>query len=187
MLLRHLFEARLPIIDEFLASDVIDAALAIGFDLGDLSQPSEWDDPDLVRDEDDIAIENVMASMHNDFEHHIQPAIQGNNLRIYRAVAVPSVHMLKTDDLGIHWATDITQAHPYWGKSKGQWIILHALVSLDHIWWAQTFALHMEGGETEVRLQKGTPVTIIKVEWKSDKGSFQDNTADHLVGKTLTV
>lgn len=168
-----LCETAHPIIDKHLAAAVIDAALRHGFDLSD--------------EDDDSLVQSTLRMMHLTWDDMIQPAIHGDQLRVYRAIAVASAHSLRADALGKHWSTDMASAHPYNGRNASRWIVLQALVGLTHVDWASTFALHLEGGEYEVELFQGTPVTVTGVEWHTNRGPIDDASADGLVGQTLTA
>ena len=194
IMLRRIVEGLQPKIDKYLAQAVLDSCLQHGFDMSDWAAPSMWDDEngDEEADEDVRLIDNIVASMRQEWKDQIKPAIQGHQMRVYRAVAVASIYQLKSDALGKHWSTSRQHAYPYWA-SKGHsgrgafWLVIQALVDLKHVEWADTFALHLEGGEDEVELYAGTPVMVTGVEWYSDRGPIEDSSGQELIGQILTT
>ena len=195
IVLRRIVEGLRPTIDKYLAQAVLDAALQHGFDMSDWAAPSMWDEENggEDEDEDERLIDNILASMRQTWKDQIKPAIQGHQIRVYRAVAVASIYQLKSDALGKHWSTSRQHAYPYWAQKGhrshhgGSWLVIQALVDLKHVEWADTFALHLEGGEDEVELYAGTPVTVTGVEWYSDRGPVEDTSGQELIGQTLTT
>ena len=193
----RLFEGNMPKIDKWLAQAVLDSCIQHGFDMSDWGQPSAWDaengGEEAEMDEDELVVQNVLASMKQTWKDQIKPSIQGNQLRVYRAIALSSIYQLKSDALGKHWSTSRNHAFPYWASKAGSrrhtssWLVVQALVDLKHIEWADTFALHLEGGEDEVELYQGTPVTVTGIEWASDHGPVEDTSGQELIGQTLTT
>jgi hypothetical protein len=193
----RLFESKLPTIDKWLAQAVLDAATRHGFDMSNWAAPSMWDaengGEEAEMDEDELLVQNILASMRQMWTDQIRPAIKGDQLRVYRAVAVSSIYQLRSDALGKHWSTSRKHAFPYWATkgnrphSGGQWLVVQALVDLKHVEWADTFALHIEGGEDEVELYAGTPVSVTGIEWASDHGPIEDTSGQELIGQTLTT
>lgn len=177
----------IPHVDKWLADSVLNAGLTLGIDFSDWETPSMYG-TDAEMDSEDRLIGNIEAGIRQHLERDILPNVRGDQLRIFRAIAIPSVFSLRQDDLGIHWTTNKNHAHPYWGKSRAsQWIILEGLVPLKDVWWDGTLALHLEGGEDEVRLDKNTPIKIIGAEWRNARGPVSDEPVGDLIGKTLTT
>ncbi len=174
----------LPKIDKWFAEAVLDAAISLGIDMSDWAAPSSFDDVEEPEDEDDRTIANIESALNNHMEDDILPNVKHNQLRIYRAI---ESNMIRSDQLGIHWTTRKKSAYPYWGKRQSQWYVLEGLVALKDVWWTGTMALHLEGGEYEVRLDRNVPVQIIGAERHTAYGIQQDNSINHLIGQTLTT
>jgi len=90
---------------------------------------------------------------------------------VYRAVKVPDIASIRSEDAGRYWSWDEDYARVYDGTGKGEVHVLRGLIDMVDIDWLDTIKANMEFDgngveEREVRLKKGSKVHITGVRRK---------------------
>jgi hypothetical protein len=176
--LMKLFESvpGFPEVTRELAVNVIDACHRFGFEI----DPPENEENDEDFDEDE-ALEAAVESRLYGILDEISVYQENGKLTIYRAIAVRAANDLVTKHLGIYWSTTRGNAQTYGASDALPWLRITAAVDIANLDWVTTLALHMEGGEDEVRLESGVPVEILAVDWITPG----QRSLKRLVGRTL--
>jgi hypothetical protein len=147
--------------------------------MGDFETPEGLEDPNE-------SVETYLGHAVAGIIDEITMGIIGNRLRIYRAIDVDDIARLNTKHLGIYWTTTFNMAIPYNSMNgSAPWLVIEAMVALQHIDWISTIVYHLQGGEDEVRLDDGVPVKVIGARWVSHNGTTKDQSVNRLLGRTL--
>lgn len=91
----------------------------------------------------------------------ILEAMEGNRLRIYRAIVVEPDW--EPESLGVHWARRPAMAVAYNGKGPGTTIILEGLVDVDQIRLHSSIVLNMDLTEEEILLSADAEIELVSV------------------------
>lgn len=119
----------------------------------------------------------------------LRPRITDARLAVHRAITTNALALSALaagDPIGTAWSYDIAGAHPYDGRSRdGLVLVVSGIVSAHDVAWAHTLAVH-SGGEAEIRLRRGAPVTLSALKAGPPRGKAKSVRVD-LVGQILTA
>lgn len=125
-------------------------------------------------------------------QDELRPLVRDARLTVFRALTIDAVALDALDPgdpIGTAWSYDLAGAHPFDGKAAHPLILtLTGIVSAHDVAWDHTIAVH-SGGEAEIRLKRGAPVTLTGVTHRTARGSKGSTTLvrPDLVGQILTA
>lgn len=162
----------LPPVTDDLIYDVIDYCLRLGGDYP----------------EDDESLEEMRFRLYGELDE-LSVGIVGDRLTVYRGISLANIRQLnKGRNLGVYWSSKPATAFPYNGDLDGRFFLrLTGQVRLADIIWHTTLALHLEGGEYEVRVREGAPITIVDARWISHQKGKLPKQPRQLISKTFAA